>query len=417
MLKQQLEVLLKRKRFFLAFIGIAVLLYGVTLPPLRLQPRNVMLTWTDAPDSTQTIFWQSGRYAASGKVEYAPIDEASHPLLQEAIASKVDTDGGMICTYAAELKDLKPETTYRYRVGNGFFWSSYHTFTTAPSEAKSFKFLLFGDSQGNSYRVWHKTLRTAYDSNRDASFLINIGDLVDIGLNYEQWDDWFQAGRKVIDTIPVMAVMGNHETYTSDWKIARPLLYTAFFRLPANGPEALRGKVYSFDYGDAHFSILDSQVQEEAQWLPDMLALQQAWLEQDLAKTQKRWKLVLLHRPLYHNRPSEGDQDLRDTFAPLLDRYKVDVVFSGHDHVYARSYPIFASQWNNEQGNGTVYFTSGRSGKKTFPRAVEKDWDALFYNPVDEPNYLTIEVSKQNITVTAFSLNGDIIDAWSKHKN
>jgi hypothetical protein len=268
--------------------------------------------------------------------------------------------------------------------------------------------------QGNSYKLWQRTLQIAYERNRDAAFMMNIGDLVDIGLNYDQWDDWFQAGHGVIDTMVIMPVMGNHETYTTEWKIAEPLLYTGFFRLPKNGPAALQGKVYSFDYGDAHFSILDSQLQEEAEWIPEMLTLQQEWLERDLAGANKRWKLVFIHRPLYHNRPSAGDEDLRDALAPLFERYDVDVVFSGHDHIYARSYPIVRGKWTDETGVGPVYITTGRSGKKTFARAQQKNWNAMFYNPLEQPNYLVIEVSDHNLQIKAFKLNGEVIDTWSK---
>ncbi|CUH96795.1 hypothetical protein P22_2906 [Propionispora sp. 2/2-37] len=381
---------------------------------LIMWPRNVTLTWKGAPATTQTITWQTGRYTMGSKVEYTAATDDLPPLVMSGSATQLETDGGLIIIHSTSLTGLKPGTSYRYRVGDGLFWSPYHTFTTAPARTEPFKFLLFGDSQGSSYRLWQETLHAAYERNRDAAFMLHIGDLVDIGLNYKQWDDWFQAGRGVIDTIPVVPVMGNHETYTTKWEITQPLLYTAFFRLPGNGPEALTGKVYSFDYGDVHFSILDSQLQEEAEWIPEMLTLQKNWLEKDLAGTEKRWKLVFLHRPVYHNRSSEADQDLRDAFTPLFDRYHVDAVFAGHDHVYARSYPLADGVWNGDKGNGPVYFTIGRSGESTFARAQPKDWNAVFYNPLDQPNYMTVEASAESLLIKVFKLNGDMIDMWSK---
>lgn len=412
--RKQVELLTKRKPLWIALILIALLAYCITRPSLVLWPRNVMLTWTGEPATTQTLTWQTGRYVAGSQVEYAEISDNSPFMAQSGTAEQIVTDGGVITIHSIDLTGLQPATRYQYRVGNGLFWSSYHTFTTAPAQAQSFKFLLFGDSQGNSYHLWQDTLRTAYERNRDAVFMLNIGDLVDIGLNYSQWNDWFQAGRDVIDTISVVPVMGNHETYTTEWKIAQPLLFTAFFRLPGNGPDALIGKVYSFDYGDVHFTILDSQVQEEEAWIPQMLNLQREWLEKDLAGSNKRWKLVFLHRPVYHNRPSEADLDLRDAFTPLFDSYHVDAVFAGHDHIYARSYPMTSGVWSDEKGNGPVYFTTGRSGKRTFARPQAKDWNAAFYNPLDQPNYMTVEVSEQGLLVKAYKYDGEMIDLWSK---
>lgn len=411
----KLRYLFTKRKFLWPAAMLAVLLAYWFMPPsLFIWPRNVMLTWTGTPATTQTITWQTGRYISGSKVEYVEAADQNHSVMLSGAAKQVETDRGVITVHSIQLTDLKPETSYRYRVGDGLFWSSFHTFTTAPAQVEPFRFLLFGDSQGNSYDLWQGTLQTAYARNHDARFMINIGDLVDIGLNYDQWDDWFQAGRGVIDTIPVMPVMGNHETYTTEWQIAQPLLYTALFSLPSNGPVALQGKVYSFDYGDAHFSILDSQLQEEGEWIPQMLTLQQEWLEKDLAGTNKRWKLVFIHRPVYHNRPAAGDEDLRDALTPLFDRYHVDVVFAGHDHAYARSYPVAGGKWTNEEGSGPVYFTIGRSGKKTFERAQQKNWDAVFYNPLDQPNYLTVEISEQSLLVKAVKVNGEMIDMWSK---
>ena len=404
---------MRRKALWSAMMIAALLAYGMTRPGFVPWPRHVMLTWTGAPATTQTITWHTGRYTTESRVEYTESGQAPAVTLS-GTAKQVETDGGVITVHSVEVTELKPATHYQYRVGDGLFWSPYHNFTTAPAEARPFKFLLFGDSQGDSYGLWQETVHTAYARNRDAVFMLNIGDLVDIGLSYRQWTQWFQAGRDIVDTIPVVAVMGNHETYTTKWEIAQPLLYTAFFQFPGNGPEGLKGKVYSFDYGDAHFSILDSQVQEEEAWIPQMLTLQKDWLEKDLAGTDKRWKLVFIHRPVYHNRASEGDQDLRETFTPLFDRYQVDAVFAGHDHVYARSYPLAGGSWSDEQGTGPVYFTLGRSGIRTFARTQPKAWNAAFYNPLDQPDYLTIEVSDQKVLVQVFKLNGELIDRWSK---
>jgi len=68
----------------------------------------------------------------------------------------------------------------------------------------------------------------------------------------------------------------------------------------------------------------------------------------------------------------------------------------------------------DESGSGSVYITTGRSGKKIFLRVLSKNWDAVYYNPVEEPNYLTIEVNDHNLLIKAFKLNGDVIDTWSK---
>lgn len=410
-------------------VAVSLLVGGLLAYLLLLQPgtavlpRYLTLTWTGDPKTTQAITWQAGGLLTGGQqVEYweQTADGVLSGPAQVARAERetLSTNRGQLAVYSAGLTGLKPGTRYIYRVGNGFIQSRPHSFVTAAADDERFKFLLFGDSQGSKYDDWQATLTKARQAQPDAAFMIHAGDLVDVGLDYGQWQDWFRAGEGIIDSVPVMPVMGNHETYTPDWQVARPEYYAGLFKLPANGPQALTGKVYSFDYGQVHFSVLDSQEQEEREFIPAIIKLQQTWLEQDLRATDKMWKLVFIHRPLYHNRPSPGDEDLQAAFAPIIDQYHVDAVFAGHDHVYARSYPIRNGVFNSgsRPGDGTVYFTTGRSGSRTFARAVAKDWDAVYYNPLDQPNYLTVEVAPASLTVRVFKQNGDSIDVWSINK-
>ncbi|MBC8014569.1 MAG: hypothetical protein H7X79_02360 [Sporomusaceae bacterium] len=49
-----------------------------------------------------------------------------------------------------------------------------------------------------------------------------------------------------------------------------------------------------------------------------------------------------------------------------------------------------------------------------FGRAQSKEWNAVYYNPLEEPNYLTVEVSAHSLLIKVFKLNGEVIDTWSK---
>ena len=68
--------------------------------------------------------------------------------------------------------------------------------------------------------------------------------------------------------------------------------------MPQNGPEGLKGQVYSYDYGPVHFVVLDSQ-EEEQKKHGDILKIQQTWLEADLAASKAKWKIVFFHKPPY----------------------------------------------------------------------------------------------------------------------
>lgn len=382
-------------------------------------PDHITLTWADDTQTTQTITWRTEVKAIGGQIQYAQVVTGNalpgDMTTMEAQVKELTTRWGSMNIHSGTLRGLKPGTRYIYRVGNGITWSEINSFQTGPV-SPNFKFLIFGDSQGYNYHVWKTTLQQAYQANPDAVFMINVGDLVDVGLQYEQWDGWFTAGQGVIDTLPLMPVTGNHETYTPEKGLSMPILFTGQFTLPPNGPKELMGQVYSFDYGNVHFSILDSQAGEEETFVPNMMEVQKEWLEKDLKGRDTQWKIVFMHRPPYHNRSNEGDEHLRAAFVPLFDKYHVNLVFSGHDHVYARSYPMFGGKVVEQSALGTIYVTTGRSGTKTYGKARAKDWNAFFYNPEDFPNYLTVEVAGDNLTVKSFKQNGVLIDHWVVNK-
>jgi phosphodiesterase/alkaline phosphatase D-like protein len=384
------------------------------------EPDHITLTWASDSRTTQTITWRTDVATKTGQVQYSEAADSKLSVHNtRSVAAQVEelaTNLGNMNIHSVTLTGLKPGIRYSYQIGDGSTWSAPHTFTTAPPRDQGFKFLIFGDSQSVNYGTWGTTLHQAYQANLDAAFLTNVGDLVDMGQDYSQWNLWFSAAQGVIDTIPVMPVIGNHEAYAPGGHFSMPTFYTAQFKLPSNGPESIKGQVYSFDYGDVHFSVLDSQEGEERQFVPEMLMMQKVWLEKDLQSTNKKWKVVLLHRPLYNNRISGNDSNIRMAFLPIIDKYHVDVVFTGHEHVYAHTYPLNNDRVVDSPAKGTVYVAVGRSGSKTYKNMSTKELNEFLYNPLDEPNYLTAQVQGDILTVSAFKQSGVLIDTWIINK-
>jgi hypothetical protein len=324
--------------------------------------------------------------------------------------------------FTCTVRYLEPGTKYTYMVGDGKNWSKEGTFTTAATDATDFKFLLFGDSQsGNAddpnYAPWHDTITKAYAQNNDAKFLVNMGDLVEIGQYYTHWNSWFNAAQGVIDKIPEMAVQGNHETYLEgkNWSSSKPAYYTSQFNVFQNGPDGLKGQTYSYNYGNAHFVVLDSQETEESVSAkgPDILKPQEEWLEKDLAENKDaKWKFVFFHKTPYYNKSVRANVDVSKAFTPIFDKYHVDVVFNGHDHGVSRTYPMNNGEMVQNPSEGTVYYVTGRSGNKYYNDLTSKVWDAFFYDPQDEPCYETVEINKGALTITAHKQDGTLIDKY-----
>lgn len=379
------------------------------------EPEHITLTWSDDPRTTQTITWKTPAVIVGSQVQYAEAAQGfpAQAVSMAASVAALPTNSGEVAVHSAVLNGLRPNTRYVYRVGGPENWSQPRYFTTAPGIAQPFTFLVFGDSQSVNYQVWGTTLHQAYQRQPQAAFFVNVGDLVDRGQDYAHWQGWFNAAQGVVDTIPVMPVTGNHEMYTAGpHRFSQPVLFTAQLKLPQNGPEQLKGQAYSFDYADVHIVMLDSQAGEQREFVPDLLERQAAWLEKDLQNTRQKWKFAVLHRPLYNNRPGEGESAVRRVFGPIFDKYHVDIVFSGHDHAYARTYPLHDGAIAASPAQGTVYVACGRSGTKAYQDVQAKEYHEFFYDPLQEPNYLTVEVSQAAVQVRAFTQSGSLIDQW-----
>ena len=394
--------------------SVAAALSATTLPD------HVTLTWVQDARTTQTVAWRTDGDTVDGQVRFCEMGPAavSCPayITVTADVERMVTPEGSVQIHFATLTGLKSGTRYGYQVGTGSFWTDFFSFSTAPARAGDFDFLVFGDSQSSDYNVWRATAQAGYRAAPNAAFFTNVGDLVDVGQDFREWEAWFAAAAGFVEKVPVMPVPGNHETYTPEGRFSLPAFFTTQFRLPSNGPDELKGQVYSFDYGDVHFVVLDSQEGEEGRLVPGMLEKQKLWLEKDLAATEKTWKIIFLHRPLYGNKPNGINENLRRAFAAIFDRYDASVVFTAHDHVYAKTWPLNAEGTAVQPGQGTVFVATGRSGTKTYSNVAAKEWNEVFLNRTDEPIFLIVRIRGRIMSVQARTQSGELIDEWSLEK-
>lgn len=379
-------------------------------------PDHVALSWTASPATTMTVTWRTDTTTRVGLVEYckgATLSGATRRL--GASCSNFTTDQGTARLYRATLTNLSPNATYSYRVGDGARWSAARAFRTADPEASKVKFLVFGDSQSvPPYSTWQTTVHNAYKANPDARFMVNCGDLVDIGQNGSHWNAWYDATAGVIDTIPAMPALGNHETGGSK-ATRRPEYWVAQFTLPQNGPTGIKSQAYSFDYGPAHFTVLDSQQAEQKQH-GDIFGPQKTWLDADLKAAKATWKFAFFHKAPYEVHQTRKSSDVKSAFCPILESNHVDIVFNGHDHGIARTYPIKGGKYMRKPSQGTIYFIAGRSGTKRYSDIEKKPWHTFFHNPMDQPNYLVVEIDGKKLTVRTMKQDGTLIDTFSIDK-
>ena len=399
------------KRTFTRLMFAAVLALALTSPNIGQDksngatavPDHVTLTWTGDPATSMTITWRTDPSVTTGLVQ---LQVGSRATQANATAADFDTDLGKCRLFTAALTGLSASTRYSYRVGDGEHWSPFRRFTTAAPKPRAFKFLVFGDSQSstsgdNPYGQWRTTVQNAYRANPTAKFMVNVGDLVNTGQSAEHWNCWFAAATGVIDAIPEMPVLGNHE-YAGG---GGPSYATRQFPVPQNGPEGLKSRVYSYDYGQAHFVVLDT---EKAKG--DSLDATRKWLDSDLSASRATWKIAFFHKAPWEVKDGRTNEELRAAFSPTLEQHGVDLVFNGHDHGIGRTWPLRDGRRMEKPSQGTVYFVTGRSGEKTYKNLSKREWNSFFFNPLDQPNYLVVRVASDRLTVTTVKQDGTLID-------
>ena len=218
----------------------------------------------------------------------------------------------------------------------------------------------------------------------------------------------------MVETIPVAPVLGNHETYNRDWKVRMPESYLNLFSLPENGDAMRQNQFYSFDYGAVHFIVLNTQIDEMEQFQPGLLETQQKWFVNDIKNTNKKWKVVLMHKDVLtyeiKNRTDRkaGISDIGRAWMPLFDEYGVDAVLTAHLHTYRRRGNLYNFESDTR---APLYIITGVAGNVRYPDLwVDHPFDQATAPQPETDNYMTIEASEDVLRLAAFLVDGRKID-------
>lgn len=319
--------------------------------------------------------------------------------------------------YVVKLEQLEPATTYEYRIVTANDKGSWHELQT--DDRKEFTAMIFADSQSADYSTWHKIAAKAFSKNPDTKLYLNLGDQVDNGQHKYQWEQWLNGIEAYSADIPMATLIGNHELYDLNWQERFPVVHKNLFSFPAP-VEKYKNQFYSFDYGDVHFVVLDTNHRDEmVPYQPYLASAQLAWLRNDLANSKAKWKIALMHRDILmygfskesgyaHNWNTYFDYSAQD-FMPIFERYGVDAVLSGHMHTYRRRAKLKGYQPNDKGITYIMTGVCGDQGKETLWEDFK--WDAK-RSPVrkNAANYMTLKASKDSLTFKAFLPDGQQFD-------
>ncbi len=328
------------------------------------------------PDG-MTIMWEM-KEKLPGVVEYGLTEELGQIVEAKAPAR----------LHQVRLERLKPGTRYYYRVRSGDAVSKINRFRTAPPPGTNqWKMALYGDSRSNPNN--HRKV-VEQVAKHDVDLILHTGDIVLDGRRHELWrKEFFAPLEPIAGSVPWVSTIGNHERDADN--------YFSYAALPGNE------HYFGFDFANAHIVCLDSN-----SWIErGRDSKQYQWAEEHFKKKRDAtWTLVAFHHPLFSAHRSRSINALRWEWAPLLldPGCKIDGVLTGHDHFYARNYPMARMQ--EDKVHPVLFLTSAGGGANLYP-IKQRDYVAK----TESVHHFTLfEFDGDQVTLSAIDVTGRVFD-------
>lgn len=263
-----------------------------------------------------------------------------------------------------------------------------------------FKFAVIGDTQRKEADDPSGPFQRAVANlkKHDPSLVFALGDLVSSCDGKNGCEEKLNNWKKIMGTLfgKTYAAMGNHDR-TGGEKADK--LWQKFFSFPSNGPSGYSELVYSFDYQNSHFVVLNSEKPEEH----IINETQRDWLEKNLAASSKKNIFVFFHQPAFPVSSKIGESldaspKNRNDLWEILVKHKVKAVFCGHEHIASR---------RKVQGLYQFVFGNTDSFHHDMPKAGMAEYAHR------GRTFGLIEVGEKQITVKTYSVEGNLLNSFT----
>ena len=432
--------------------------------------------------SSATVSWDLERpalgkvegWSSDGRVKIGEFGSGTEPAARHIV----------------KVTGLRPRQAYRYRVlvsdradGPVLHTGRFYAFRAAPAAGGTFSFAYLSDGRpssgggfinfnGVNAEVTPRLIADGY--RRGAEFAMFGGDLISgTTSNLEHLgmmlDTWKLLNDPVAHVMPIYEGIGNHEILYDYFVDAQHTRYSTSrtgehsseaefarrFVNPTNAPDPevqngvtgppYLGNVFSFDYGNSHFVMLNTTywyttggpASDRALGMKLLggnrngyvMANQLAWLDQDLAAARKRGLrhlFVVGHEPPFptgghvadsmwwnglndKTLPSGDVLDMRSRFLAILDRYHVTAMLAGHEHNYSRV--VAGPEVDKALSRPFTQFISGGAGAPLYAQDEKAPWLKAVKKFAATYNYVLFTVAGDAVRFEAIDLDGRVIDS------
>lgn len=298
------------------------------------------------------------------------------------------------------LTGLPPRAQVRYRVHAGASQSAVLAFHTAPAAGDTIRIGVYGDVRGG-----HATHRSIVDAmlGEPLDLVAVTGDMVLHGSDQADWQRFFTITQPLLASTAYLPAVGNHDL---GWDGADGSTRAdEIFTLPPGPKDRPPGTYwYSYDLADVHLVFLDSNAYERVE--------QEAWLAADLAAARARSVRAILaftHDGPYSRGYHKGNGIARTRYVPILAKYHVDYLFSGHDHLYQRG-EIAGIRYVVTGGGGASLYAvkCGVAGKP------DCKVDDGMLSIAREHHYLTLSLTKTMLELCVRRPDGRLLEPCTR---
>lgn len=368
------------------------------------QPDRITLVPAGYGFDSLKITWRTDTSISGSLVEFYPAEDLK---FDKSRRKRFNASHRLVATaqydshyHTATVSGLDSGQLYQYRVGSSSWWSTWNLYRHVP-QADTLRMLYFGDTQNDIYKS-RKVFHQAYKDFPQSRLVLHIGDLVNHAGNDYEWAEWHSATALLNETLPVLAVPGNHEYYKD--KEGHKTDLTSLWGATFPFPSSRAGDPYYVDYGPARLVLLNSNKNLEAQAV---------WLDSLLAITDTPWVVLAFHHPVFSGSLKRYNQGINEHWMPVITRYKdkIGLVLQGHDHTYARGGP--ADRKADIKHPDYPVFTVSVVGTKRYALDRQSWMDVAW---PDVSSYQYIEITATRIHYRAISETGLLIDEFTLMK-
>lgn len=280
-------------------------------------------------------------------------------------------------SYSFTLDQLSIDSHYLYGFVSDNTYSDVYTFDTWSVEEGT-KFIVFGDLQGylpKHYTAYQSFLDTMVEEESPQGLML-MGDVVDTGDVNEQWDYYYTAMEGISDYLPTITSIGNHDVKGSRENYENTFVY------PTNGLNALSHSTGFYDLPYGRVAVIDTE-------RPSLFAEQQAWLLEIMKGYDQGSKIVMMHRSVY---PIFYVEPHMQVWSEIFAEADIDLVLSGHDHIYSRT----------TVKDVTYIVTGSGSGSKYYEQESMKPWQDFIFD-ANRPVSVVVEMADDALWIKTYS--------------